>query len=954
MTPVRTAGSGGPAVEVSCEELEKVLIGSDPERFFQIGSELPAQEKSTLIDFLRRSEDIFAWDPYEAPGVDSDLICHHLNVNPAITPKKQPPRHPSKEHADAVREEVAKLKKAGTIKEGYHQISLAAEDQEKTAFVTPVGNYHYKMMPFGLKNAGSTYQRMMTRMFKQQMGKIVEVYIDDMVVKSKLVADHIRDLGEVFRILRKYKLLLNASKCSFGVGSGKFLSYMVTHRGIEVNPDQIRAIHSLQPPRNPKEVQKLTGMIAALSRFISRSADRCRPFFLLLHKWKGFEWTKECALAFQQLKEYLARPPIMSSPDAGEVLFAYIAVASHAVSLVLIREDNGTQRPMYYVSKSLQEAKTGYLPLEKAILAVVQATRKLPHYFQAHTVVVLTQLLLKSVLRSADYTGRIAKWGTILGTFDIRYMPRTAIKGQVLADLVAEFAEPTLEGMEMSGSPSADGKLVSTVSQHEHNRWRAHIDGAANQRGSGVGLVLVSPEGITIEKSLRLGFLATNNEAEYEALLEGMSMIRKLGGTRLIVGQVNGELEVKDERMQGYLARAKHLQTHFSDFRLTHIPKSGNTHADSLATLATSSGQPLPRVILVEDLCRPTTEEPNGVRVHSVGAGTSWMDPLVLFLKHDTLPDDKVEADKIRRKTSRFWLSEDSRLYRRTFSRPYLLCVHPRATELIPEELHEGICGSHTRGKSLSHRVMTLGYWWPSMHKEALEYVKKCHQCQRFGTLHTLISDNGLQFDSKAFREYCNELGIINRYSTPAYPQGNGQAEAFNKIIVNGLKKRLDDAKGRWVKELAHVLWTYRTTPRRSTGETPFSLTYGAEAVIPPEINFPTQRTTAFNPIANNSLLEKILDLLEEKRESAMVHLAYYQQKLKQGYDAKVKPRPLAPGDLVLRKVLGTARNPAWGKLGLNWEVPYRITSVAGIGAYFLEDLNEHVVPRPWNQLKAE
>ena len=173
--------------------------------------------------------------------------------------------------------------------QGYHQILLAAEDQEKTAFVIPVGNYHYKVMPFGLKNAGSTYQRMMTRMFEQQMGKSVEVYIDDMVVKSKLAPNHIEDLGNVFRILRKYKLQLNASKCSFGEGSGKFLGYMVTHRGIEVNPDQIRAIHSLQPPRNPKEVQKLTGMIAALNRFISRSADRCRPFFLLLHKWKGFE-----------------------------------------------------------------------------------------------------------------------------------------------------------------------------------------------------------------------------------------------------------------------------------------------------------------------------------------------------------------------------------------------------------------------------------------------------------------------------------------------------------------------------------------------------------------------------------------------------------------------------------------------------------------------------------------
>ena len=183
-------------------------------------------------------------------------------------------------------------------------------------------------------------------------------------------------------------------------------------------------------------------MTTALNRFISRSADRCRPFFLLINKWKGFEWTEECATAFQQLKDYLARPPIMSSPEPNEVLFAYIAVAPYAVTLVLIQVDCGIQRPVYYVSKSLHEAEVRYLPLEKAILAVVLGTRKLPHYFQAHTVVLLTQLPLKTILRSTDYTGRVAKWGTILGAFNIKYMCRTSIKGQVLADLVAEFTEP--------------------------------------------------------------------------------------------------------------------------------------------------------------------------------------------------------------------------------------------------------------------------------------------------------------------------------------------------------------------------------------------------------------------------------------------------------------------------------------------------------------------------------
>ena len=147
----------------------------------------------------------------------------------------------------------------------------------------------------------------------------------------------------------------------------------------------------------------------------------------------------------------------------------------------------------------------------------------------------------------------------------------------------------------------------------------------------------------------------------------------------------------------------------------------------------------------------------------------------------------------------------------------------------------------------------------------------------RFGVPHILISDNGLQFDSKVFRRYCCELGIKNKYLTLAYPQRNGNVEAVNKVIMNELKKRLDDAKGEWVEELPHVLWTYRTTPRRSTGETPFSMTYGAKVVIPLETGFPTLRTSLFTPNSNDNLLEKSLDLIKERRENVMVQLAYYQ-----------------------------------------------------------------------------
>ena len=195
---------------------------------------------------------------------------------------------------------------------------------------------------------------------------------------------------------------------------------------------------------------------------------------------------------------------------------------------------------------------------------------------------------------------------------------------------------------------------------------------------------------------------------------------------------------------------------------------------------------------------------------------------------------------------------------------------------------------------------------------------------------------------------YC-ELSITNKNSTPTYPKGNGQAEAVNKVIVNGLKKRLDDANDKWVDELPHVLWTYRTTLRRSIGKTPFSMTYGAETVITLETRFPTLRTSLFTPYSNENLLGKSLDLVKERRENAMVQIAYYQQKLKQGYDFGVKLRLLNPRDLVLRKVVGTSKNSAWGKLGPNWEGLYRITLIAGIGAYFLEDLDKKVVPQPQN-----
>ena len=193
---------------------------------------------------------------------------------------------------------------------GYNQIKMDEADQEKTSFITSQGLFCYKVIPFGLKNAGATYQMLVNHMFHPQIGRNVEVYVDDMLVKSVDKGSHLDDLQETFETLRRYKMKLNPSKCAFGVSSGKFLGFMGSQRGIEANPDKIQAILDMEPLKNIKEVQSLIGRVAALNRFVSKATDKCLPFFKVLKK--AFEWTDECRQAFQDLKDYLTRAPLLS------------------------------------------------------------------------------------------------------------------------------------------------------------------------------------------------------------------------------------------------------------------------------------------------------------------------------------------------------------------------------------------------------------------------------------------------------------------------------------------------------------------------------------------------------------------------------------------------------------------------------------------------------------------
>ena len=235
---------------------------------------------------------------------------------------------------------------------GNHQISLAESDCIKTSFITLFGAYYYIKMPFRLKNAGATYQRAMQRCLHDQLGRNMEAYVDDVVIKSQVKEDLISDLSKTFANLRRFRWKLNPEKCVFGVPLGKLLGFIVSYRGIEANPEKLKDIFRMNSLTALKDVQKLTGCMAALSRFVSRLGEQAMPFYKLLKKQDKFQWTPEAQQAFDKLKEFLTKPPVLVPPMPEEPLLLYIAATSHVVSTAIVveRQEEGhiqkVQRPV--------------------------------------------------------------------------------------------------------------------------------------------------------------------------------------------------------------------------------------------------------------------------------------------------------------------------------------------------------------------------------------------------------------------------------------------------------------------------------------------------------------------------------------------------------------------------------------------------------------------------------
>ena len=322
---------------------------------------------------------------------------------------------------------------------GYNQIPMAASDMNKTAFNTDDANYFYRVMSFGLKNAGTTYQRLMDKVFSHLMGQCVEVYVDDMVVKSPSHHQHAQDLSAVFSALRQYNLRLNPDKCVFGVDRGKFLRFMLTQRGIEANHEKCKAIIEMRSPTTIKEVQCLIGCLTAISCFLPKLAEQNQPIVQLLKKSARFTWTDDCEQIFQQLKTNLTSPPIIHKPDTRQPLLVYITATDHTISAALVQDIEGTQHPVYFVSRTLQDPENKYQMVENLALSLVHAARRMRPYFQNHNIIVKIDYQIQKILQKPDLAGRMSSWAVELSEFNIRYKPHGPIKAQCLLDFVNDL-----------------------------------------------------------------------------------------------------------------------------------------------------------------------------------------------------------------------------------------------------------------------------------------------------------------------------------------------------------------------------------------------------------------------------------------------------------------------------------------------------------------------------------
>ncbi|XP_019190497.1 PREDICTED: uncharacterized protein LOC109184956 [Ipomoea nil] len=818
---------------------------------------------------------------------------------------------------------------------GYNQIRMAPEYEDLTAFRTPKGIYCYKVMPFGLKNAGATYQRAMQTIFDDMLHKMVEFYVDDLVVKSKLRTNHLLHLRQVFDRLRKFQLKMNPLKCAFGVAAGKFLGF--------------------------------TGI----------------PFI----------WDKACKSAFESIKSYLMKPPVLTAPVHGRPLILYISAQDCSVGALLAQEnDKGKENALYYLSRMMTPNELKYSPIEKLCLALVFAIKKLKHYFEAHTIRLVSKANpVKYVMAKVVLSDRLARWYLLFQQFEIIYVPQKSVKGQALADFLADHPIPA--EWELSDDlPDEDVLVIEALPP-----WKMYFDGASHREGAGAGVVFVTPEGEVLPYSFTLTEQCSNNVAEYQALILGLEIaadmkqlrINIYGDSKLIINQVLGLYEVKKAELVPYNNYAKILMQWLGDVTIEHVPRKENKQADALAALASTITHPAARIqvcqrwvvppIFNEDGSVDETVELPTASVYDIGKD-DWRQPLIDYLTDGKLPEDPRKRVDIKRRTPRFIYYKET-LYRRSFDGIFLRCLGEEEALQAMQEVHSGVCGAHQSGPKLHFHIKRMGYYWPTMVKDCIDYARRCQACQyhanfihqppeplhptvaswpfdawgldvvgpitpkssaghayilaatdyfskwaeavalkevkkenvadflrvhivyRFGIPRYILTDNGKPFDNKLMDKICKLFDFKQRNSSAYYAAANGLAEAFNKTLCNLLKKVVSKSKRDWHDRMEEALWAYRTTYRTPTQSTPYSLVYGVEAVLPLERQIPSLRLAIQEGLTdeeNAKLRLAELEVLDEKRLQAQQSLECYQARMSRAFNKRVRTRSFQIGDKVL------------------------------------------------------
>ncbi|GKA12511.1 reverse transcriptase domain-containing protein [Tanacetum coccineum] len=716
---------------------------------------------------------------------------------------------------------------------GYHQIQMEKEDEEKIAFITIQGIFCYTKMPFGLRNAGATYQRLVDKAFHKQIGKNLEVYVDDLVIKSCTEDEIVRDMEETFQTLREINMKLNPKKCTFIIEEGMFLGYKVSTRGLKVCSEKVDVVLSLPSPKCLKDVQKLNGKFASLNRFLAKSAEKSLSFFKTLKKCtrkNDFHWTTEAEEAFKQIKQLIAELPMLVAPMEKEELIVNLAATKETVSAVLMTEREAKQMPKYFVSRALKGPEVNYTSMEKLVLALVHASKVLKR-------------------------------------------PRVSVKGQILAYFIVERPK--------------EESLDTLMGEEEElpEPWILFTDASSCLNGSRAGLILTNPEGMEFTYALRFRFDVTNNEAEYEALIFELKIAEPMGVKNLqanvdsLLGanQVNGTYVAKETDMVRYLEKVKTLTNSFKAFSIKQVPRSENKKADALSKIALISFAHLSKQVLVEELKEKSI---SAVEVLAVveEEGDTWMTSIFKYLMDGTLPVEVKKARAVKCKSWQFSIINGT-LYKKSFLGPWLRCVQPLQANYVLREIHEGTCSMHAGTRSVMAKALRIGYYWPTMHEDVRKLIRACQDCQ----VHKPVPRSPQQKLSpitSPWPFYKWGIDIAGPFSEGPRKVKFLIVEKSSRIMENnskiirsrtGARDYVGRKEQNCMEELPHVLWAHRTMIKSSNGDTSFSLTYGMEAVIPAEIDMPKLRTAKVDLVQNDEALEIILDLLEERREQAAI-----------------------------------------------------------------------------------